>query len=220
MTYLFSGIVLFLIEVPGFFQLSFGWKKEIAIQGKWFICETVKRLLQSLVLYFSVLLYVRKEADEVFDALMLKSPTVKGLMDAVSICHLSSHLIVLKQQAYFDLVFWGNCRKKIIILYLYKFKKDWTFIQYQPKCHRKMTLISKIFIIYINWPCVEKRLIYCNYPWLLIFLSKKAAPDWRGTWRSSCPFWLEWLLYFCLWTLKKKISHNSDSLERVKEIFP
>lgn len=35
----------------------------------------------------SVLLYVRKEADEVFDALMLKSPTVKGLMEAVSACH-------------------------------------------------------------------------------------------------------------------------------------
>lgn len=33
----------------------------------------------------SVLLYVRKETDEVFDALMLKSPTVKGLMEAVSI---------------------------------------------------------------------------------------------------------------------------------------
>ncbi|XP_062987100.1 grainyhead-like protein 2 homolog isoform X1 [Elgaria multicarinata webbii] len=31
-----------------------------------------------------VLLYVRKEADEVFDALMLKSPTVKGLMEAIS----------------------------------------------------------------------------------------------------------------------------------------
>ncbi|XP_048452281.1 grainyhead-like protein 2 homolog [Rhincodon typus] len=31
-----------------------------------------------------VLLYVRKESDEVFDALMLKSPTVKGLMDALS----------------------------------------------------------------------------------------------------------------------------------------
>nr|XP_033789001.1 grainyhead-like protein 2 homolog isoform X2 [Geotrypetes seraphini] len=31
-----------------------------------------------------VLLYVRKESDEVFDALMLKSPTVKGLMDAIS----------------------------------------------------------------------------------------------------------------------------------------
>ncbi|MGH0119354.1 UNVERIFIED_CONTAM: hypothetical protein FKN15_006085 [Acipenser sinensis] len=31
-----------------------------------------------------VLLYVRKESDEVFDALMLKSPTLKGLMDAVS----------------------------------------------------------------------------------------------------------------------------------------
>ena len=32
----------------------------------------------------SVLLYVRKETDDVFDALMLKSPTVRGLMEAVS----------------------------------------------------------------------------------------------------------------------------------------
>lgn len=32
----------------------------------------------------TVLLYVRKETDEVFDALMLKSPTLRGLMDAVS----------------------------------------------------------------------------------------------------------------------------------------
>ncbi|KAG9276547.1 hypothetical protein AMEX_G8868 [Astyanax mexicanus] len=31
-----------------------------------------------------VLLYVRKEADEVFDALMLKSPTVKSLLEAIS----------------------------------------------------------------------------------------------------------------------------------------
>ncbi|KAI4877319.1 hypothetical protein NFI96_017297 [Prochilodus magdalenae] len=31
-----------------------------------------------------VLLYVRKEADEVFDALMLKSPTVKSLVEAIS----------------------------------------------------------------------------------------------------------------------------------------
>lgn len=38
-----------------------------------------------LILVLSVLLYVRKEADEVFDALMLKTPTVKGLMEAVSI---------------------------------------------------------------------------------------------------------------------------------------
>lgn len=35
-------------------------------------------------LALSVLLYVRKETDDVFDALMLKSPTVKGLMEAVS----------------------------------------------------------------------------------------------------------------------------------------
>ncbi|XP_034016177.1 grainyhead-like transcription factor 2b isoform X2 [Thalassophryne amazonica] len=31
-----------------------------------------------------VLLYVRKESDEVFDALMLKAPTLRGLMDAIS----------------------------------------------------------------------------------------------------------------------------------------
>lgn len=31
----------------------------------------------------SVLLYVRKECDEVFDALMLHSPTLKALMEAV-----------------------------------------------------------------------------------------------------------------------------------------
>uniref|UniRef100_A0A3Q0SEN5 Grainyhead-like transcription factor 2b n=1 Tax=Amphilophus citrinellus TaxID=61819 RepID=A0A3Q0SEN5_AMPCI len=31
-----------------------------------------------------LLLYVRKETDEVFDALMLKSPTLRGLMDAIS----------------------------------------------------------------------------------------------------------------------------------------
>lgn len=31
-----------------------------------------------------MLLYVRKETDEVFDALMLKSPTLRGLMDAIS----------------------------------------------------------------------------------------------------------------------------------------
>ncbi|XP_068189057.1 grainyhead-like transcription factor 2b isoform X2 [Antennarius striatus] len=31
-----------------------------------------------------VLLYVRKETDEVFDALMLKCPTLRGLMDAIS----------------------------------------------------------------------------------------------------------------------------------------
>ncbi|XP_034016176.1 grainyhead-like transcription factor 2b isoform X1 [Thalassophryne amazonica] len=32
----------------------------------------------------TVLLYVRKESDEVFDALMLKAPTLRGLMDAIS----------------------------------------------------------------------------------------------------------------------------------------
>lgn len=32
----------------------------------------------------AVLLYVRREADEVFDALMLRSPTLKSLLEAVS----------------------------------------------------------------------------------------------------------------------------------------
>lgn len=32
----------------------------------------------------SVLLYVRKECDEVFDALMLHTPTLKALIEAVS----------------------------------------------------------------------------------------------------------------------------------------
>ena len=31
-----------------------------------------------------VLLYVRKETEEVFDAVMLKNPTLKGLVEAVS----------------------------------------------------------------------------------------------------------------------------------------
>lgn len=35
----------------------------------------------------TVLLYVRKETEEVFDALMLKNPTLKGLMEAVSCPH-------------------------------------------------------------------------------------------------------------------------------------
>uniref|UniRef100_A0A673C7I4 Grh/CP2 DB domain-containing protein n=1 Tax=Sphaeramia orbicularis TaxID=375764 RepID=A0A673C7I4_9TELE len=39
-----------------------------------------------------VLLYVRKETEEVFDAVMLKNPTLKGLMEAVS-CPLLSHFM-------------------------------------------------------------------------------------------------------------------------------
>lgn len=41
-------------------------------------------ILSSYTLTFPVLLYVRKECDEVFDALMLRSPTLKALMEAVS----------------------------------------------------------------------------------------------------------------------------------------
>ncbi|KGL98702.1 Grainyhead-like 2, partial [Charadrius vociferus] len=45
------------------------------------ITELIKVLIQ---VKLALLLYVRKETDEVFDALMLKSPTVKGLMEAIS----------------------------------------------------------------------------------------------------------------------------------------
>lgn len=38
-----------------------------------------------LSLHPAVLLYVRNESDEVFDALVLKSPTLQSLMDAVSL---------------------------------------------------------------------------------------------------------------------------------------
>uniref|UniRef100_A0A3P8P9G5 Grh/CP2 DB domain-containing protein n=1 Tax=Astatotilapia calliptera TaxID=8154 RepID=A0A3P8P9G5_ASTCA len=41
-------------------------------------------ILSSYTLTFPVLLYVRKECDEVFDALMLRSPTLKALMEAIS----------------------------------------------------------------------------------------------------------------------------------------
>lgn len=37
-----------------------------------------------IFLDLTVLLYVRKESDEVFDALMLKNPTLQGLVEAVS----------------------------------------------------------------------------------------------------------------------------------------
>lgn len=43
----------------------------------------------------SVLLYVRKECDEVFDALMLHSPTLKALMEAVSAPVSADHLMAL-----------------------------------------------------------------------------------------------------------------------------
>lgn len=46
----------------------------------------------------AVLLYVRKETEEVFDALMLKSPTLRGLMDAVSLCSLLVKAAISAQQ--------------------------------------------------------------------------------------------------------------------------
>lgn len=40
-------------------------------------------MLNALCSWFSVLLYVRRETEEVFDALMLKTPDLKGLRNAV-----------------------------------------------------------------------------------------------------------------------------------------
>lgn len=51
-------------------------------QAHYYVYKLKGGLLSSLL--SAVLLYVRKETDEVFDALMLKSPTLRGLMDAVS----------------------------------------------------------------------------------------------------------------------------------------
>ncbi|KAJ8407032.1 hypothetical protein AAFF_G00293080 [Aldrovandia affinis] len=45
-------------------------------------CPPPKQIKEEI--HKRVLLYVRRESDEVFDALMLKSPTLKGLMDAIS----------------------------------------------------------------------------------------------------------------------------------------
>lgn len=41
-------------------------------------------LFDHYLLCHSVLLYVRRESEEVFDALMLKTPDLKGLRNAVS----------------------------------------------------------------------------------------------------------------------------------------
>lgn len=45
----------------------------------------VRPNLTTFSLAIPVLLYVRKESEEVFDALMLKTPTLKGLVEAVSL---------------------------------------------------------------------------------------------------------------------------------------
>lgn len=47
-----------------------------------FVCLFIYYFFVNLVT--AVLLYVRKEAEEVFDAVMLKNPTLKGLVEAVS----------------------------------------------------------------------------------------------------------------------------------------
>ena len=45
----------------------------------------ITALVNASPLVSLVLLYVRKECDEVFDALMLRSPTLQALMEAVSL---------------------------------------------------------------------------------------------------------------------------------------
>ncbi|KFW89299.1 Grainyhead-like 2, partial [Phalacrocorax carbo] len=65
-----------MFEKPEVTEQLFSHKKRIT--------ELIKVLVQFDFFSVSVLLYVRKETDEVFDALMLKSPTVKGLMEAIS----------------------------------------------------------------------------------------------------------------------------------------
>jgi len=58
--------------------------------------------MQCCALSFSVLLYVRRESEEVFDALMLKTPDLQGLRTAVSVtekrCHVNK--LQIKGQRY------------------------------------------------------------------------------------------------------------------------
>lgn len=68
-----------------------------------------------------VLLYVRKETEEVFDALMLKNPTLKGLVEAVSCSHFSSSVMA---GAAFHVSYWLNVLWKGIMSGNSK-KKDW-----------------------------------------------------------------------------------------------
>ncbi|KAM9838889.1 grainyhead-like transcription factor 2b isoform 2-T2 [Aulostomus maculatus] len=48
------------------------------------LCPSPQKQIKEETHKKRVLLYVRKETDEVFDALMLKAPTLRGLMDAIS----------------------------------------------------------------------------------------------------------------------------------------
>lgn len=48
-----------------------------------YLPPTPTPVLNILRSWFSVLLYVRRETEEVFDALMLKTPDLKGLRNAV-----------------------------------------------------------------------------------------------------------------------------------------
>ena len=48
------------------------------------VCVCVYTAPHSVSALPIVLLYVRKETEEVFDAVMLKNPTLKGLVEAVS----------------------------------------------------------------------------------------------------------------------------------------
>lgn len=49
-------------------------------------------LIQCCALSLSVLLYVRRESEEVFDALMLKTPDLQGLRTAVSVIKTLWHM--------------------------------------------------------------------------------------------------------------------------------
>lgn len=60
--------------------------KTISVSLCFAIKITVPQCFESrfFFFFFSVLLYVRRETEEVFDALMLNTPTLKGLREAVS----------------------------------------------------------------------------------------------------------------------------------------
>lgn len=66
---------------------------------------------------FAVLLYVRKESDEVFDALMLRTPTLRGLMDAVSICSYRGSCTLIYNAAYTVLGFMNASKHQCPLIF-------------------------------------------------------------------------------------------------------
>lgn len=76
-------------------------------------CALLWRLLiSSFSCHHIVLLYVRKETEEVFDALMLKNPTLKGLVEAVSCSHFIQ--LVMAGTA-FHVSYWLNMLWKAVM---------------------------------------------------------------------------------------------------------